>query len=348
MKRAFFTSLPIILFLLVIGCGQSYPQEIKAEGAPEFVQKNKLQLSYIKNGVGKFEVTIRNNGSAPATTGTQPSFWETVEYQLRLSDGEGTLNESVIGLDLDGNGKKTDTFEVRCVGNATRPYDATIDGIHVYSLVEGDGIFNFSIKGISKYFQLGSDKEHVMWYANGSDDRAFFYFDVFSKYLPSPSIAWILSTWDLITIEYVTISDFRINGTLVEANLTHDTTTIDSQGDAANHRWHIIPNQAFEIGVGEELNLSCIVTATKTVKIDLWLVISWSPDNINRDFWNFQDQGFIATYFQVNESSTTTPTTSTTTSDDTPGFSFFPEFTLILLVTFLIRKKHKRINRIEE
>lgn len=345
LRRAICALVTIILFILVFRDVFSYPQGFEEEVAPDFEQTS-FNLTSLGNGVRRIEATIRNNGSAPTTTGAVPSSWEKVYFIMTLSDGEGVLNESIIDLDLDGNGEKTNIFDVRWDPIPTRPMDVTVNGTHVYSLYEEEG-FNFSINGISKYFQLGSIT-HALLYA--SRDLAEFWLDVIHKYIPNPTIYWHLSSWDFSTTEHVEVSDFQINGESVEVNLTHDTKQFHSDGSGADERWYVIPNQTMEIGVGEEVNLSCVLTADRTVLIDLWLIISWSPDNINRDWKNFSWEGLIAYPLVVNESTTTTTTSTDTssTTTGTPSFSFLSEIVMVFLIAFSVhRKRTKKFNRKE-
>jgi hypothetical protein len=343
MKRASLILILLISIFIAIGGVKSYPQKLTSDDFPDFEQTSFI-FNVTQNGVGKVEAAIRNNGSAPATTGAVPSTWEKVLLTMTLSSGEGTINESFVDFDIDGDGDKADTFDVRWSPTPNRSMDATVDGDHVYSLYEDDGSYNFSVNGISKYFQLGSDKQHAMYYA--SEDYAEFMFDVVQKYLPNPTIIWKLSTWDLSTIEHVTVTDFTINGEAVEVNLTHNSKQFLSDLEPVDERWYVIPNQAFEIGVGETVDLSCILTADRTVTIDLGLIITWSLDNINRFWRNFIWEGLTAYTFEVNEPTTTTSATlSVTTSTNGLGFSFLPEFALILLIAFSVhKKKYKKLN----
>ncbi|MHA2248199.1 MAG: hypothetical protein ACXADY_24835, partial [Candidatus Hodarchaeales archaeon] len=271
MKRALLILILLISIFIAIGGMKSYPQELKADEAPNFEQTS-FSFELIKNGVGKVEATIRNNGSAPATTGTMPSVWEKVYFMITLSNGEGIINESIVDHDLDGDGDKTDIFEVRWSPSPTRPMDATVDGVHVYSLDEDDGSNNFSINGISKFFQLGDEVSAMHALVRADEDEADFLFYVVQKFLPTPTIFWILSTWDFSTVEHVTVTDFKINGEAVELNFTHDKVNLADNGMGADERVYVIPNQAFEIGVGETVDLSCILTANRNVTIDLFLV----------------------------------------------------------------------------
>jgi hypothetical protein len=342
MKRALLILILLISIFIAIGGVKSYPQEFSEDEAPDFEQTS-FHFNVIRNGVGKVEATIRNNGSAPATTGAVPSTWEKIYFIMDLSNGEGILNESFVDHDLDGDGDKTDIYEVRWSPTTNRSMDATVDGIHVYSAYEDDGSFSWSIDGKSKFFQLG-DKLHAMVYA--AEDEAEFLLDVVQRYLPSPTIYWHLSTWDFSTIEHVNVTDFTINGEAVEVNFTQDTKQI-SDGSGADERWHVIPNQAFEIGVGETVDLSCIITADRIVTIDLWIIVGWSPDGIIRYVRTFMWEGITAITIEVNENTTTTTTSATlsTTTSSKIDFTFLPEFALILLIAFSAhREKYKKHN----
>jgi hypothetical protein len=336
MKRIRIEVIALLFFLMVIRSVKSYPQELMEDQAPDFELLN-FEFTIVQNGVAKLETTIRNNGSATTTNGAVPSIWEKVYFPISLSNGEGLLNESEIEYDLDGNGDLTNVFEVRWAPNATRPMDAIVGGVHVYSLYEADGSFNFSINGLSKIFQLG-EKMHAMYSAD--NDKAEFLFDVILKSLPNPTIYWHLSTWDLDTIQHVNVSDFRINDELVELNHTVNTRQYNYESGVeswAHERWYIIPNQSMKIKSGEEVNFSCILTADQTVKIDLGLILAWSPDGLNRFFWDFRWEALVGYIFEVSTPLTTPPTSVSI------GFSLLPPIIILMAGTLQRRKNRSKL-----
>ncbi|MFX0016039.1 MAG: hypothetical protein ACFFB2_13325 [Promethearchaeota archaeon] len=340
MRRALLSFFTIFSFIIVTGYVKSYPLELMVNGTPDFEQTS-FVFNNTENGVLKFEASIRNNGSAPTPKGTVLGIWEKIAFFMPLSNGEGVIDESTIDFDLDSNGKKTDTFEVRWSPNVTRPWDAIIDGDHVYSLIEEDGnSINISLKGKTKLFTLGGEMSHILYFA--TQDYIELLFNVSLNYIPNPTIYWVLSSWNRETLEHVTVSDFYINDKPVEVNFTNNKINADNTGISADEKWYVIPNQALDFAVGEEVNLSCTLTADTTVEIDLWLIAAWSQDGMNKHLRNFSDEGLISyTFIVIQFTTDASATLSNTSSPHTPSFSFIPEIMIILLITLTLYKRKK-------
>jgi hypothetical protein len=299
-------------------------------------------LTDVEPGSGVFQLnaTIQNNGSAPATTGTVPISWEDRLFEIALSGGVGSLNESVAGLDLNGDGDKIDSFEVTWFHNETRPLDAIVDGVHAYSLYEGypEGSFwlnrTYYIDGKPKLFKLGT-KTHVLYEATAK--WAFFGLDAFILHHPSPNFQLYLQFYDLDVAQNLNAIDVKIDGESVEIN--HTITLVENRSNIGlppyDYKLLIIPNKATQIDLGENVSFSFILRANKSITADVQVIINWSPDGIRRILYPFE---IVLSYpFVVNTTSTTSATSATT--NDTPGFSILTTFPVLIMIVFLIQRR---------
>jgi hypothetical protein len=324
-----------------------YPLKVHSNGGPDFITLINSTLTDVQPGSGVFQLnaTFQNNGSAPATTGIVSISWEIKMFELELSGGVGSLNESVVNLDLNGDGDKIDFFPVTWFHNETRPMDAIVDGVHAYAINEGlfeDPWLNrtYYIDGKPKLFQLGN-KTHVLYDANA--EVAYFGLDAFIQHYPSPIFQLFFLFYDLNMSHNLNASDFKINEEFVEIN--HTITYIEHltiQGyPPYDVKCYLIPNKAKNFDSGENITFSCIVRVNKTITADVFIIVNWSPDGNRRSAKVLGEM--IGHLFVVNTTSTssTSSTTSTTSSTSVSGsgFSILTAFTLLLVIAFLIRKR---------
>ncbi|MFX1517926.1 MAG: hypothetical protein ACFFC6_16615 [Promethearchaeota archaeon] len=286
--------------------------------------------------------TVKNIG-APATTGNVPISWEDIMYDLPLDDGEGTLDESVVDSDLNGDGDKDDTFDVRWDPSADRPWDAMVDGIHVYALRElpfESVNRTYYLDGNSKLFKLGSET-HTL-YAASNDLASFGIGNAFIETHPCPNFA-------VIVLANVSASNFKINGMVVEADHMYSGIQVWADGSIQNITGYYVPKQASKINTGEEVTFSGIFSSYETTTCDVYLMLNWSPDGNIRYFVNpliETDVSLEATPTPMPTSTTSTSTSSTTTeteptkSNGTPGFSFIICLLIVLPVLHTWKKKN--------
>ncbi|MFX0206223.1 MAG: Heimdall-CTERM domain-containing surface protein, partial [Candidatus Hodarchaeota archaeon] len=243
------------------------------------------------------------------------------QYELQLNDGLGTLSESIVDFDIDGDGDKEDSFDV--VWNDTiRPWDAVIDGAYVYALAdhsENPG-FNRSyyIDGEPKLFQLGN-KKHILYVA--SNNAAFFGFDAAIIKHPSPN-------FELVIYSDVSITDYKIDGTSIEADHTYNGVEDSIGGSKRNYTACVV--QTSEIDTDETRVFSCTITSHQALTCQLAILMNWSPDGITRYRWVILDT-------QVSlEKSTTTP-------DDNgiPGFTFLTTLLILLPLSAIIYRRKR-------
>jgi hypothetical protein len=344
MKRVIICFIFLVLPVMTLTSVNPYPLKVHSISGPDFTLINST-LTDIQPGSGvfQFNATFQNNGSTPATAGTVPISWENRCLQIELSGGVGSLNESVAGLDLNGDGDKIDSFPVTWFHNETRPYDAIVDGVHAYALSEGppeDPWFflnrTYYIDGKPKLFQLGT-KNHTLY--DATPTWAYFGLDAFILHHPSPNFVFMVQFFDLNVAQNVNVTDFIINGESVEIN--HTIITIEHYSDIGlppyNLKVYTIPNEAKTIDSGENVTFSCNLRASKTINADVGILINWSPDGnrrISYPFW------IGSVPFVVNTTSTTSATSATSpTSDGSPGFSTLTTFPLLLIIVLLIRKR---------
>jgi hypothetical protein len=272
-----------------------------------------------KQGVYEFTTSIENTGD-PATEGEVPISWEKYQYELQLIDGIGTLAESVVDYDIDGDGNKEDTFHV--VWNDTiRPWDAVIDGVYAYALADHSENRGFNrtyyMDGEPKLFQLGN-KKHVLYVAD--NNAAFLGFDAAIIKHPSPNFV-------LVIYSNVSITDYKIDGTSVEAEYTYVGVEDAIGGSKRNYTACVV--ETSEIDTYEAREFSCTITAHQTIDCQLVVLMNWSPDGVTRYRW------ITLSKLESLEKITTTPD-----ENGVPGFSFLTAL-LILFPLLLFKRKRK-------
>ena len=228
----------------------------------------------------QLNVTVKNTGGS-ATVGEVPIFWETLGYELALENGEGVLKENVVDFDLNGDGDKTDSFNVTWTHNVSRPWDATVDGTYVYALDDYNESWDWSprtyyINSEPKVFTLGSET-HFLYMADNESAQFGLGATVLLKKFPSPN-------FELLVYSKVQVNNFTINGQPVEENLSTQYVdwTLEYIADVTAC---VVPNQAFDINTGEEVTFSCNITAQEPGTIGVAMVINWSPDGNTRYRW---------------------------------------------------------------
>lgn len=323
---------------------------------PEFrlVQSS---LSLDTEGKYQFTATIENEG-APATTGLVPISWEEFVYDLPLVGGIGTLEESVVDYDLNGDGDKSDSFEVIRFQNETRQWDAIIkDGIqeiHAYSLVEGPPetpriIRTYYINGKPKLFQLGSEKYSLVMATEDSARLGLGKVQILKH--PGPNFELVFEHPG--TYSRLKATDFKINEKPVEEDHEWTGLWLPVEDEPWIERIYVVPNQASEISSGEKITFSCTITANDTVNSDIYLIMNWSPDenlrHLSQPYFKANVEFEVPTTPMTTGPTTITGTTTTTKpaptttrkeiSIDTPGFSLLA--TLMILIPVLIHNRKK-------
>lgn len=249
---------------------------------PEFILLDS-SLSSSKPGVYQFIATIQNIGGS-ATVGIVPISWEKIIYDITLDNGIGTLVESNVDLDLNGDGDTLDTFDVSWFHNDTRNWDAIInDGvqdIHAYSLWEGPPenrkmLRTYYINGEPKLIKLGSET-HTLIFAD-KDSACFGLGDAAIRCHPSPNFELIFEHEG--SYSKISATDFEINELSVEVNQTHEGVYHPYfSEDPWIDKVYMVPNYASEITLGEKVTFSCTFIAHESIISDIFLIMNWSPD----------------------------------------------------------------------
>jgi hypothetical protein len=278
-------------------------------------------------GTYEFNATVTNTGDS-ATTGTVPIHWAELYHGLELDEGVGVLDESIIDFDLNGDEDMIDTFDVTWVHNESRPWDATIDDVHVYALSDHSESHNvnrsYYIDGEPKLFQLGSES-HILQRAH--NDAAWFAFGASIQQHPSPN-------FELAVELDASATDFKINGESVETEFSRVEYFIPEDGTPYYASIYIIPKVASEISSGEEVTVSCTLIPHENRTAFMYLIVNWSPDSVRRIIWApVEDEHTYEAY-------TTRVTTTTTTTDGTSGLTGL--ILLLSLVSILMIRKEKR------
>ena len=256
-------------------------------------------LTTYQPGVLEFTTTIRNDGSVPATSGLVPISWEDSFYELQLSGGVGTLDEHVVGFDLNGNGDTLDTFSVTRIYDNTRQWDAIInDGlqeIYAYSIFEGPArdpgsIRTYYIHGQPKLFHLGS-QTHSLYMA--SDDRAWF--GLGNAVVENHSGP----CFELLVNSRITVAECEINGELASVDYTRTLADYIMSGPWITTAY-IIPIPEPGAWPGEQVTFSCTLISNSSKSSDIFLLINWSPDGNTRKLWLPFEQSGVA-FEEINQ-----------------------------------------------
>ncbi|MFX0124007.1 MAG: BMP family protein [Candidatus Hodarchaeota archaeon] len=246
---------------------------------PAYPDFNEL-VSYDFSQIGddfQFTVTIRNTGD-PTSAGFVPISWEESYYELPLNNGDGILDESLANYDINGDGDKLDSFDVVWSPNETRPYDALVDGMHVYSLTDGTdlSVRSYYINGDPKSFQLGSET-HILYRAD--NDFAHFGFNTVFQAHPSPN-------FELIFYFDVSATEFKINGD--PALLDFNWTSVEKWVDGSIREVSVYvfsSSDLSSLATGEEVTMSCTFTPQGIGTPSMYLLVNWSPDGNTRKQW---------------------------------------------------------------
>jgi len=299
---------------------------LKAINRPHFIPVD-TTLTQVESGVKELTTTVKNIG-ASATTGLIPVFWEPDYYPLALNEGDGVLDESDIGLDLNGDGNTADTFTVTWLDSPTRPCDANVDGKDVSAILDQPQSpwynLTYNFGGQSKLFQLGS-KTHCLYFADAN--VAEFGLCGTLREHPSPS-------FKLVSFANVIAEDFKINGNPVDEDYS-EPFVLWYPDQEVNYTTYVIPNQAFNIGTEEEITLSCNLGVSETTTTEVVVSINWSPDGNIRYTWRT-----FAEETTIEATTTPTSTTTTTTAHGNPGFTVL--IALLLGVPLLTQRRRKK------
>ncbi|MHA2245341.1 MAG: hypothetical protein ACXADY_10280 [Candidatus Hodarchaeales archaeon] len=335
-------SLQIIIILLLVGLtsrvlGKNTVQESINE--PDFGLIDS-SLTPVQQGVYEFTATVQNTGD-PATAGNVPISWENIIYDLALDDGNGTLVESDVGSDLNGDGDTLDSYDVTWFQNDTRNWDAIInDGvqdIHAYSFWEGPPenrkeLRTYYINEEPKLFKLGSETHSLIFADN--DYACFGLGDAHILNHPNTNFEIVFEQEGLDSS--VSATDFEINGSPVEVNYTWEQLYYPYWEEVTlNQKVYLVPNEEFEIDQDEEVIFSCTITTIESVTCDVYLIMNWSPDGNIRSQWIL----FFQEDVEFEAITSTTAETEPSDSIGTPGFSFMFTLMIVLPVLIYIRKR---------
>ncbi|MFX0183596.1 MAG: Heimdall-CTERM domain-containing surface protein [Candidatus Hodarchaeota archaeon] len=318
-KRTLLLLILSLLYFMNVGGVNPYPEGFKTINQPNigFISDS---FNTTKQGAYEFGTSIKNTGD-PATEGEVPISWEKYQYEMQLSDGMGTLSESVSDYDLNGDGDKEDTFDV--VWNDTiRPWDAIINGAYVYAIADHPENRRFNrtyyINGEPKLFQLGN-KRHTLYFAN--NNGAFFGFDAVIVKHPSPN-------FELVIYSNVSISDYKIDGTSVNADYTYKG--VEEATDGSKRSYIAVVVETSEIDTDETQEFSCKITAHQTITCQLAIIMNWSPDGSTRYSWITLDKQVSVEKF------ITTPD-----ENGIPGFSFLTSLLILLPLSAIIYRRKR-------
>ncbi len=314
-----------------------------------------LDYSYTPGETGElsFNATLINYG-LPVTAGTVQTSQEDLFYDMKIPLGVGTLDESEVGIDLNGDGDQTDTFDVKWAGSTTRKWDVNItDGIteiHAYAIQEPGYlawyIRNYTINGQSKVFQLGSEN-HSLYFAdlygefNGEETVLFGLGNVVVFTHPSPCFQLIVYSTGDDSLNDLTVEDFKINGKTAELN--YSKSMRDNM-----EKFYIVSSPGLEIATGEQATFSCTIKAASNTSFTLELWVNWSPDGIQRYMWpnflgNFPDLNITwPSQEDTSTPTTTTATTSSSTTSGTPGFTFLAAVVLVLVKPIVFTRRRRK------
>ncbi|MHA2297566.1 MAG: hypothetical protein ACXAEU_04185 [Candidatus Hodarchaeales archaeon] len=312
-----------------------------------------------ETGERQFTAIVINSG-LPATAGTVQTSQEDIMYQIAIPFGSGTLDESELGMDLNGDDDQTDTFEVTLAGSDTREGDVNItDGtteIHAYAIDERGveyalcWVMNYTINGQSKIFQLGSENHSLYWADSVEELVIFGLGNVVVLNHPSPIFQFNVESTGIDSLDNLTVEDFKINGQDAELNYTTSLIIKHVNAIPSMSKLYFVSKPGLEIATGEQVTFSCTIKATSNTTFKTSFRVNWSPDGIQRYIWweGANEDGLNITLYSLTSTTpttfttSTTPPTPTTTSSRVPGFSFLTS--AVLAVPIVLTRRRRKSN----
>ncbi|UCE12935.1 MAG: hypothetical protein JSV04_12175 [Candidatus Heimdallarchaeota archaeon] len=334
MRRSVVLLLAFMLMTMRVG------NAIHLSDAPAF---SVVDYSFSKTpaGVSRLNATIQNDGEE-ASAKIATAFIEKMYFEMELENGAGSLNESYVGLDLNGDEDINDKFPINWrqpAENYTRRWDAVIAGRNVFGLYEGPlddpgGVKSYYFEGEEKLFRLDNESSLYHFLYMASNNFAAFGFDT-REVLKVPSPFFVL----YFSMAEVTADNFRINEETVKANFTTRVQEVWSNGTRGNSTLYFVTNE-MGIDAAEEVNFLCEFVSKENTTSTVFLNMEWSPDGNARYRWNFFSEKLVLKAGTVT-STTTTTTTTTTEEGGAPGFLLIPVLSVmtILLVFKKLRKR---------
>lgn len=325
----------LVFMLITMRVGNAIP----LSDAPDF---NMVDYSFSKThtGVNRLNATTKNDGG-DASVKIATVFIERLYYELKLDNGVGSLNESVVGVDLNDDEDINDKFSViwRKPGeNYTRQWDAVIAGRNVFGLNEGPledpwRVKSYYLEGEEKLFRLNNQSGLYHHLYMASNTLAAFGINV-KKILKIPSPFFLLH----FSLAEVTADNFRINGEAIDANFTTRIEEIWVNETRGNSTLYYVTNGQ-GVDAAEEVNFLCEFVSHQNTTSTVSLQMNWSPDSNTRYGWTqFSEKLSLKA---GTAASTTTTTTTTTEEAGASGFLLIPVL-LMMTILFVVKKSRKR------
>lgn len=269
-----------MLFLSIILLISSAPLSLVTGDAPTldvpiFKLLNK-EISQVGEGV-VVEFTFKNIGS-PATTGAVWLPWEKIYFIPSLSGSPpgGSINETILSFDVNGDFDKSDVFRVSYIDDSR----AEVNGTIARAMHTPEQTFNYADYWLSvgekTDFTLGS-KRHALYFIEES--YAVFAIDSFFRDHSSPNIEILLfdeavSLSDTMKAE---VTSFKLNG----ASLPFEFNWVMHE---FGEQWGIYNIYVYPLNF---IDTNEVFTISLSVKGEsgnytLYTLFNWSPDGLHR------------------------------------------------------------------
>ncbi len=233
------------------------------------------------------EFTFNNTGY-PATTGTVWVPWEKVAYDTPL-EGEppsGNINETLLELDVNGDGDKLDVFTVRYVNDTQAEVDNEV--ANAMKIPEQTFWFTggrFEVREKNN-FTIGT-KTHALYAVRNT--YASFALDNFFHDHPSPNIEIYIS--QMVTsprnASTAEVTSLKLNGNPVpyEFNWTNHEFSAEAE------QWRADNAYVYPLGF---LNSNAVFTVELSVRGEpgsyiLYAILNWAPDTLHRYVYVIDD-----------------------------------------------------------
>mgnify|MGYP000026362376 CR=1 FL=1 len=253
----------------------------------KFLDKN---ITYFECGAN---VTLKfRNYGASANAGSVWMVWDKLYHNLELagSPPSGNLSESLLTFDINGDGDKSDIFQVVYINNET----AQVDGIVAKAIINTDkrrvyynGLEAFYDIMEKANFTLGN-KTHALYRTEYFTQYNFGFagigLDSFFRYHPSPNIL-IAIEQPAMTINNTStarIVKVKVNGTLSEPDFNWVSPWVGET--AGEWQWWIDNIYVYPLGPVES-NGTFTVNAVINGEPGSYMLVAtlnWSPDSESR------------------------------------------------------------------
>jgi len=271
------------------GGGDDLARYVLAEAPVTQVPLFRLVSSEVQTVEGGINATLTfQNYGFNASSGSVWIPWEKLYYGMVLSGSPptGSISESLLTFDVNGDGDTLDVFPVRYVDNKT----VEVDGVLANAMVPPENRIVYDSVGHYDIFEMNSfklgSKNHTVYriYYNSERQQAYvgFGLDTLFHYHPSPNILFVIEQVgaSIDAIPKAEIVSLKLNGTPTQPEFSWTSSGFDESLGA----WLAGKAYVFPVGFLQSND-------TFTVQLSIqgepgsyavYAILNWAPNEIHR------------------------------------------------------------------